>query len=135
IADRQSNQQIGHDFDPPFGEGNMGHPRSALKLVILFADGPPGGFDGQFNQAAMDRVLEFSTEARMDCVRIAAFQFGINTDTEDIMVNYADSTCGWYAQTVGSDSSVVRDMILSMMYEDLPDCSGNAEGGLPDCGP
>jgi hypothetical protein len=87
------------DFNPPFRT-------SALKIVVLITDAPPGGFDDIF-QAGVDdaNAQTVASQAKAKGIRVSSVYVptgGANPTTRSIMQNYATTTGGLFIQATES---------------------------------
>ena len=97
---------------------------SALKIVVLVTDAPPGGFDDQFTPGVDDAAARLvAQQAAAKNIKISAIYVptdGLDSTTSSIMQSYARLSSGFYTQTA-SDGTGTADGIQQV----IANCGGN----------
>jgi len=90
-------------------------------------DAAPGGFCDCFDCSTdPNRVHQFAVDASNNCIHINAIYMddgsdpgtdSCTTSVQNIMQDYANTSCGWYEQVSNaSSSSDIAVAILNMLY-------------------
>lgn len=97
-----------------FNDFLPGFRPSVRKLVIMITDQEPGGFYDSGDSGAQAAV--YASLAHDNCVKINAIQIGSLTGTtQDTLLNYCQTSCGWYAQLPASGIGIA-EAVVSMLY-------------------
>jgi hypothetical protein len=83
--------------------------RSTIRSLV-----EPGGFCDEGDNGV--QAAPYALQAHSNCVRINAIQIGDHEDATPVMLNYYQTTCGWYAN-LPEDGTGMADALLPMFYE------------------
>jgi hypothetical protein len=107
------------------GDFNQGFRSNARKIVVMITDAPTGGFcdDGGDNGV---RAAIYAQQARnFPCIKINAVHVevggspacpaGFDPVAQTIMLNYAQTTCGWFSQ-VRNTGEGITEAVARMLH-------------------
>jgi hypothetical protein len=103
--------QLG-DFTPGF-DYTSGTHINALKLIVIITDHESGGFCDVGDNGSQAAI--YANDARNNCVKINAIQVGNNSDATPIMLNYYQTSCGWY-EKLPNDGAGIAIAVDQMLY-------------------